>query len=189
MDGLRVLEFCRLRDAGFSELDAWETILRDRKLGYAKTRGSTEAMKSHRVAKSLTRFLNRAARGLVAQAHDRVKARMAAAAEGAAKTIIDLAAGEFGTGRVRVKGRGEAAYETVEIDAPAASVRLQAAKTVIGCVGVSDKPESGPAAVAAVQVTVTSPHAVADAIDRDPDLRQKAIDIAHRLGAGGQGSA
>lgn len=182
------MELDRLRVAGMPDLDAWMLILRDERLGYADLRVLAEIPPT-KISATFAGFLQRVTPGAVAEARDRVQERISRAAPEAAQKIVDLARGDFGEGRVRIRGRGDGAFEVVEIDASAAAVQLAASKHLLACVGVSDRPQSVTAVQVNQQVNVVSAHDLADAIDRDPSLREKAIDVARGLGVDGQASA
>ncbi len=180
MNRLRLLELQRLRGEGMADLDAWKRITTDAKIGIARDR-ARGTVTDERALRTLAAALERARPGAMAAAAAEVKDILVAAAGPAAQVIADLSAGEFGEGKVTVRGE----RETIAIDATAERVRLDASKFIVGAaVGITDRPAAA-GAVQAVQVNVggqaLSPHEIADALDRDPELREKAIDLSRKI--------
>lgn len=179
LDRLRARELTRRLKLGETPVNAWGTILTDADLGYPKLRGMA-SLPAGKIARTLEAFLRRAADEEMAAALDSCRLSAAHLAHGALQRVAAIVEGEFGRGRVVARGRGDDAYEEVEIDAPAASVQLKAARTLLEIVRVL--PRSG----SQTNVNVTQQTAVAVETDRhdarrlvqDPDIARQADALA-----------
>lgn len=138
MDRIRAQELTRRIELGESMHAAWAEIVTDGLLGYPKWRGRTN-LSAGQVQKSLESFAERALPDEELAALRLGKLQAAKLVPEALRTVADLMRGDFGEGRVSVKGRGPDAYEVIEVDGPAARVRLAAARTLLEIPRVIDK--------------------------------------------------
>jgi hypothetical protein len=163
MDRLRVRALLRRWDAGEDELHAFWAVVSDPGIGLQRYRGATERPPELTLRRKLGALLERTAPGLVERARDVALSKLAAMSEDALCAVHEVVTGDL-------------------TDPGVARARLDAARTILGSLGISERATSAP--VQAVQVNVgagPSPYDVADAIDRDPELREKAIDLARAL--------
>lgn len=123
-DFARKVELERRVKAGEDPLAAWKTIMEHQIMGFHWTKGKNLGPRT--VLKSYMWFINRMSKIDGDRAMAEVRMKINSAAPKAVQTVIDIANGDFGTGKVTVKGRGENAHEEVEIDAAAANVKLKA---------------------------------------------------------------
>lgn len=172
-DRLRLEEYDLLRQSGKSQAEAWRAVATSETLGFARMR--PDASDGH-VLRHLSRFLAR----LSPERIERGRTDLAETIPDAVNAIGDIIRGEFGTGKVVMRGSGEDRHEEVEIDAAAAGVRSQNARWLLERVGVAPPANAGGSV--AVQVNVGNPHATAAAMLADPEIRAAAIDLARRAG-------
>lgn len=134
-DRQRAAELVALVEMGLQPLDAWRRILLG-PLGFPQTRGRPKD--DGYVAASLAQHC----RTMCPAEMERVQALAGttlrqAAIEGAT-LVRNLVRGEFGEGKVRVRGMDENKTEVVTIDAAAAAVQLQAVKLAFQATNVID---------------------------------------------------
>lgn len=141
MDRIRAQEFSRRLELGETPHVAWAAIVTDGIIGYPKWRGR-DNLTGGQVQKSLERFVERALPDEERSALRIGKLQVARLVPEAVRVVADLMRGDFGEGRVTLKGRGENAHEVVEVDGPAARVRLAAARTLLEIPRVIDKSSS-----------------------------------------------
>lgn len=132
LDRLRAKELNRRIAAGEGELEAWAKIATDQRIGLGKYRGLASIPVAV-AASSLGRFWLRINPDEAAEAVAAIRSRASNFARDAWDTVEATARGEFGQGKVRIRGE----EEVVEIDAAAAAVRLKAATHALAIVGVS----------------------------------------------------
>lgn len=136
-DRLRLAEYDRLCKLGLTGIEAWRIISADAHLGFRFAK-RTDA--DGRVSRRMAAFLRRVA-------PERIAAGRAALLEtipDAVAAVGGIIRGDFGEGRVTVRGRGDNAVEVVEIDAAAAGVRSQNARWLLERTGVvAAKPTDG----------------------------------------------
>ena len=136
-DGYRRREYLRLRSEGCDAMTAWRAVVVHPSWGFRGWRGAeAAAVPEARAARLLANFLRRVPAPAAEDARNEVTLFAAEFASRAWRNLEDLANGNFGTGRVVVRGRGDDATEDVAIDSAAAAVKLKANVAALQAVGV-----------------------------------------------------
>ena len=174
MDRLRVREFAKRLAAGESDLDAFWHVASDTGVGYSRLRGAPRRPPEIVLRRKLAALVERAAPDLVAAARDVAMAQLAGMGDEAARAVREALTGEC-------------------TEAQGARTRLEAARIVLGSIGVSDRASTGGASADvrnAIQVNVASPSAPRDEDDDDmrfimkhPDLLVQADELSAAIEA------
>lgn len=120
MDRVRVQQFAQRVEAGEDELDAFWAIASDPGYGFSRYRGETERPPEVVLRTKLAALLERGAPEAVAAARDHALVRLAALSDEALAAVVEVLTGECA-------------------DARAARARLDAAKTVLGSLGIGER--------------------------------------------------
>ncbi len=141
MDVRRVEEFARRVAAGEEELDAFWSVASDPQYGLSRFRGSTERPPPEVLRRKLSALLERGAPEAVAAARDLALVRLARLSDDALAAVVEVLTGECS-------------------DARAARARLDAAKTVLGSLGIGER--AGVTIATQVNVAPQGPRGVPD---------------------------
>jgi hypothetical protein len=166
MDRLRVQEFAKRVAAGEDPLEAFWRVASDPGVGYARLRGATQRPPEVMLRKKLQSLVERAA--------------------------PDVAAAARGVALVQLSGMGGEATRAVQevlngecTEAQGARTRLEAARIVLGSIGVPER--AAPPNLQAVQVNVEAPHSREDDnppfIFTQPDLIAEFDQLAAKVEA------
>lgn len=133
-DYLRLRDFNARVARGEDESRAWERVIRNPKYGLSAWK-CARSVPPNVVQRTLIRFYLRMG-ALERELTNAVIHRKAASvAPRVFDSIVDIADGKFGEGKVTVRGRGDDAEEIIEIDGQAARARLAACRDVLEIVG------------------------------------------------------
>ena len=130
MDRLRVREFVKLVRQGESEIDAFWKVASHEGFGFSRLRGKAERPAEIKLMRKLASLLRRAAPELLEDARDLATVRLSGLSEPAVQAVGEIVTGDF-------------------TDGSSARARLDAARVVLGSLGVRDQ-----AAQAAAQANV-----------------------------------
>ncbi len=120
MDRVRVGKFVERVEAGEEELDAFWAVASDAGYGLSRYRDAPERPSDAVLRHKLTALLERAAPEAVAAARDLALVRLAGLSDAALAALMEVLTGECADGR-------------------AARARLDAAKTVLGSIGIGER--------------------------------------------------
>lgn len=120
MDRLRTREFLRLVEEGKPELDAFWQVASDPRIGFSRFRGATESPGEVVLTRKLAAMLDRTAPTLVLNARQIALAKLAGLGEPAVRAVQEI-----------VDGEG--------VDERMARARLDAAKTILGALGIGER--------------------------------------------------
>lgn len=134
MDRARARALVARIEAGEDDLDAFWAVASDPKIGLQRYRGAKERPEPIVLMRKLAALLERAAPELVATARDTALTRLAGLGDDAVRAVQEVATGDIADGRI-------------------ARARLDAAKTILGALGIGDRPPP----VIATQVNVSTP--------------------------------
>lgn len=164
-DRQRVARYVELLDEGLDEVEAAWRVLADERLGIRRWRGAPVSARPRDVAvlQRVAALLQRALPAVADELRHKALARIAGLTGKAVQTLDEVVGGDF--------------------DDPAhARVRLEGARAVLDVV----QQECGATPAVAVQVNLgPSPYELADALSRDAELRERAIDLARQIDAVG----
>lgn len=133
MDRLRVRQFARRLETGEDEIAAFWAVASDPGTGYSRFRGATERPPEIVLRRKLASLLARVAPDLVDRARDLALIRLGELSDDAVRAISEVVTGDFADGHV-------------------ARARLDAARVILGSIGVH---EQSPAASAQANVVVS----------------------------------
>lgn len=131
MDGVRLKAFLQKLAAGEDETNAFWAVASDPAIGFSRFRGVTERPSEVVLRRKMASLLARTVPETIGVARDLALAQLAGLSEDALRAVQETVVGDFEDGR-------------------AARVRLDAAKSILGSLGISDRP----APVIATQVNV-----------------------------------
>ena len=133
MDRLRVRKFAQRLEAGEDEVDAFWAVASDPGIGYSRLRGDDERPPEIVLRRKLASLLARVAPDLVDRARDLALVRLGGLSDDALRAVGEVVTGDFSDGQV-------------------ARARLEAARVILGSIGVREK---APAATAQANVVVS----------------------------------
>jgi len=137
---------------GEDEYAAWERVCRNKRYGLSRYRGA-KRVPVNAVQRTLARFYLRMGAFETEFASAKVKRRAAEVAPRAFDAIVSIADGNFGMGKVLIRGD----EEEVVIDAQAARTRLAASREILEMVGaVAQRGASQSAAAVQVNTQVNA---------------------------------
>lgn len=130
MDRIRVREFVKLVRQGESEIDAFWHVASHQHYGFSRLRGKAERPAEIKLYRKLASLLRRAAPELLEDARDLATVRLSGLSDPAVQAVGEVVTGDF-------------------TDGSSARARLDAARVILGSLGVKDQ-----AAAAAAQANV-----------------------------------